>query len=969
MYDIHDEEYIADDLTAFLADDYLEHYGTPRHSGRYPWGSGKDPQRNRDLISRAQNMGLKYKGGTSGGKGIVQLDEEKYKELYADKKLTQKQIAEQLGYETTTQLRAAITEANKARTLREAQQIAHLRDDQGLGWTEIGRRLGNMSESSVRSKYDAFKKGKTTQLDSTIDILRKAVNEGKRLDVGAGTELYLGVGQQNLKTALEVLRREGYFVDNVKYKQLGTGKETTTLVLAPKDTTKWDLKREPGTVEPVASIGEYVDSNTDKPKKLHDPTVVSSKQLQVVYAEDGGKDKDGVIELRRGVPELSLGDNHYAQVRINVDGTHYLKGMAMYADDLPEGVNIRFNTNKTKDIPVLGPDKNHTVLKMVDTKAMKEDPLAQFGALIDRQNDWTDNKGEHKGALNIVRGEGEWSEWSKSIASQMLSKQPDRLARQQLNLAYKQREDAYNEIMSLTNNTLKKELLLSFADECDGAATHLKAAAFPRQAYHVLLPVPELKPTEIYAPNYEDGERVVLIRYPHGGRFEIPELIVNNNNKKAKSLLGNAKDAVGIHPFVAEQLAGADFDGDTALVIPNNKGDIKTMKVIPELQNFDAKVVYKKSDDQTPTKGHFNTGLEMGKITNLITDMTQARAPIDEIVRATKHSQVVIDAEKHNLDARASELDNGIQELRNKYQPKEDGRPGGGASTLLSKATAEVRVPERTTARTLKDPETGEYIIKDGIEVATGRKVYTETNREYTPYKRDKETGEWIPGKKTVAQSKISGMESVDDARELMSGPNHEGTNMERIYADYANRCKALANTARKEYLATSDIKRDANAARNYANEVTSLKVKLTNAKKNAPLERYAQRKAADYMKMVLEEDPSIRENKGDYKKEKGKALQRARRDIGAKKPMIEITDSEWEAIQNGAVSATMLKDIIKNTDQDELKKRALPKPGVTLSAATKSRIRAYADKGLTQAEIAKALGISTSTVFNVLDE
>ena len=33
---------------------------------------------------------------------------------------------------------------------------------------------------------------------------------------------------------------------------------------------------------------------------------------------------------------------------------------------------------------------------------------------------------------------------------------------------------------------------------------------------------------EIYAPNYRDGENVVLIRYPHGGIFEIPELIVNN---------------------------------------------------------------------------------------------------------------------------------------------------------------------------------------------------------------------------------------------------------------------------------------------------------------------------------------------------------------------------------------------------------------------------------------------------------
>lgn len=33
-------------------EDYIEHYGTPRHSGRYPWGSGKNPQRNQDILSR-----------------------------------------------------------------------------------------------------------------------------------------------------------------------------------------------------------------------------------------------------------------------------------------------------------------------------------------------------------------------------------------------------------------------------------------------------------------------------------------------------------------------------------------------------------------------------------------------------------------------------------------------------------------------------------------------------------------------------------------------------------------------------------------------------------------------------------------------------------------------------------------------------------------------------------------------------
>ena len=33
-------------------EDFLVHYGTPRHSGRYPWGSGKKPQRSKNFVSR-----------------------------------------------------------------------------------------------------------------------------------------------------------------------------------------------------------------------------------------------------------------------------------------------------------------------------------------------------------------------------------------------------------------------------------------------------------------------------------------------------------------------------------------------------------------------------------------------------------------------------------------------------------------------------------------------------------------------------------------------------------------------------------------------------------------------------------------------------------------------------------------------------------------------------------------------------
>ena len=38
-------------------EEFLEHYGMPRRSGRYPWGSGEDPyQHSRDFIGRVEEM-------------------------------------------------------------------------------------------------------------------------------------------------------------------------------------------------------------------------------------------------------------------------------------------------------------------------------------------------------------------------------------------------------------------------------------------------------------------------------------------------------------------------------------------------------------------------------------------------------------------------------------------------------------------------------------------------------------------------------------------------------------------------------------------------------------------------------------------------------------------------------------------------------------------------------------------------
>ena len=238
-----------------------------------------------------------------------------------------------------------------------------------------------------------------------------------------------------------------------------------------------------------------------------------SKRLMVRYADDVGPDgikgieKDGVIELRRNVPDLSLGESRYSQVRILVDGTHYLKGMAVYADDMPPGVDVVFNTNKKKGTPALGP-KDHTVLKPIK----KDDPENPFGSLIkdpDKggQYYYKDPKtGKEKlGLINKRSDQGDWTEWADAPPAQFLSKQSKKLANPQLKLAITDKVAEYESFSSITNPTIKQPLLNKFADECDSAAVHLKAAALPGQKYHVIIPVNSLKDNEVYAPGYAPG--------------------------------------------------------------------------------------------------------------------------------------------------------------------------------------------------------------------------------------------------------------------------------------------------------------------------------------------------------------------------------------------------------------------------------------------------------------------------------
>ena len=901
---------------------FLRHEGVLRKSGRYPWGSGENPeQRARSFKGHMEELQKKGMTPTEIAKYFSGVDADGNKYTM-----------------TTTQLRALTSISNNEIKKADIAQAVKLRE-KGMSKVAIGERMGR-NESSVRALLAAAEKDDQDAILSTAKVIKDQVKEKEFVDFGKGTENHLGVSATRLGTAIAALKEEGYKVHYVKIEQMGTGKFTSSKVITTGDKTYSDVLKNKDKITPL--LGKSEDGGrTFTDLGMLPPLNVDLKRVGVRYAEEGGADKDGVIEIRRGVKDLDMGNSRYAQVRIGVGGTHYLKGMAMYSDDLPDGVDMVFNTNKS--------DKGDKLAAMKPQKGDPDDPNP-FGSAV-RQITKTNPDGTRTvtSALNIVNEEGDWTAWSNKLSSQMLSKQSVPLAKQQLGKRYDQKKAEYDEIMALTNPVVKRKLLEKFADGADSSATHLKAAGLPRTANHVILPINSLKDNEVYAPKYKDGEKVVLIRHPHGGTFEIPELVVNNKNREANGVIKQARDAIGINSKVAERLSGADFDGDTVLVIPNPEGPtrVRSSQPLKELKDFNPQKLYKLPDD-APRMSAKAKGQQMGDVSNLITDMTSKGAPFNEIARAVKHSMVVIDAEKHHLDYKQSAKDNQIAALKREYQMKPNGK-AGGASTLISQAKSEIRVNERKLRS-----------AKDGgpVDPKTGKKVWVETGEKRKKW--DPETKTYIETNDPV-QSKVKKMEFYDDANKLSSG-----TTMERTYAEHANKLKALANSSRKEALATKPIPQSPSAKKVYAVEVDALRGKLNEALKNAPLERHAQLIAGSIVKAKTQARPDM--DAAELKKIKSLAQAEGRARTGAKPQRIKITPKEWEAVQAGAISTNMLEKILDNADMDNIKQLATPRQQESMSPATVLRAKGMLDRGATQADVAAALGVSTSTLDGALN-
>lgn len=989
----------------------IEHRGTPHvgltpHSGRWPWGSGEDPRQGTPVTFLDRIEKLKQNG---------------WKE-------TPENIQKEFGV-NSTEYRTLKTLAFNAVEMEQISRAKRLKAEHST--SEVARRMG-VRESTVRGWLKTTEDSKLYQATNTADFLKEQVKEKKMIDVGKDVELELGVSREKLNAALYILQKDGYNVYQGNIPQpTNKNQMTKQKVLADKDVPYKNIYN----YDEVKTVKDYVskDGGQTFEKKFTYPSSMSSKRMMVRYADDVGKDgvkgieKDGLVELRRGVADLDLKGSRYSQIRILVDGTHYIKGMAVYSDDMPDGVDVVFNTNKTRE---KCPNKLDVL------KPIKNDPDNPFGSAIKDadlggQYWYTDKNGKKKlGLINKRADEGDWSDWKNGLPSQFLSKQAIPLAQKQLNLAKINKEVEFSDIMSLTNPTVKKYYLNKFASECDGAANDLKAASLPGQKYHVIIPINAMGDTKVYAPNYENGTKLALIRYPHGGIFEIPVLTVDNKNPIAKKIIpSDAGDAIGISKNVADRLSGADFDGDTVMCIPTDdrKGRVKITRkeYLPGLKGFDSKSYQYDEPPRVDANGekHYyrygkefkpmtRTNLEMGKISNLITDMTLFGAPDDELERAVKHSMVVIDAEKHKLDYQQSYRDNGIASLKKKYQLKvdKDGNVigSGGAATIVSRAKREKDVYKRRGEARINqkgkswydpskpegsliyfnvpdnelyyavsktDKKTGKTTLttKEGNKIVYDKKNDKERAKYEPIMKKDSKTGEvrftnrdgTIEYQKDHRTTKTTEMNDVTNAYDLLSIRRHP---MEVAYADYANSMKALANKARIEMINTPNLEYSRKASQIYAKEVSSLETKLNEARKNKLKERLATRLAASEIKRRTQNDPELKGE--DLRKVSQREIAKRREEVGSisrSKRSIEITDKEWEAIQSGAISNNKLKIILDNSDPKVLRELSMPKDSKKPSQVQISRMKALAISGFTIAEIAKTTGYSPSTISKYL--
>ena len=248
------EEYKAsDDIVDKL--NALIHYGTPRHSGRYPWGSGENPyQRQKDFTSHVK--ALKQRG------------------------MSEVEIAKAMDM-STGQLRAKLSNAKIEMRAAQKAELQRL-IDKGYSVNAASKRM-DIPESTCRTLLSESSQQRFDKQNATAQMLKDQVEAKGYLDVGKGTEQWLGVSSTKLGNCLDLLKEQGYSVRNVQITQIGTGEKTTIKVLTKDDKTYKDIYDNMDKIRPVADV--YLED--DKWRTVEPPRSVSSDRIEINYTQNG----------------------------------------------------------------------------------------------------------------------------------------------------------------------------------------------------------------------------------------------------------------------------------------------------------------------------------------------------------------------------------------------------------------------------------------------------------------------------------------------------------------------------------------------------------------------------------------------------------------------------------------------------------------------------------------------------------
>ena len=176
------EEYIGQQTVQ--ENDKLD-YGTPRHSGRYPWGSGKNPQRSRNWLKRVDDL---KKQGLSD-KEICKAFNMSSGDFIAWKRVYKEQ------------------EDMKARF-----KVQKLHDKQ---WSnvaiakELTEKGYDITEGTVRKWLKEGPDYKGMPIKNISDSLKTILKDKPYLDIGEGVERQLNISAEQLYAARLMLESEG----------------------------------------------------------------------------------------------------------------------------------------------------------------------------------------------------------------------------------------------------------------------------------------------------------------------------------------------------------------------------------------------------------------------------------------------------------------------------------------------------------------------------------------------------------------------------------------------------------------------------------------------------------------------------------------------------------------------------------------------------------------------------------------